>query len=643
MADIRDFILSRGNFGTLRTPQSYINAFNIKKNIDAMFGQGTSDKIADTINRVDDAKDKAKQTFTQGVNQAKSKAKSVLDKALKNPVVQKAAPIVNTIVGATGAANAADRASRYSLTTTPKEKIIDNTQRVLYGVGGVTGALGMTPISTAANAAAMGLNSIEKDYIPRGSGVNNPADYANLYTPEQLAGRGLDPVSVAKYLELQDAAKAGGAPVRTQPTQQQSTTNTQQTTNTQASKPPTKSALEEVNEFLIKTNNNPTSLPPLPSATGPAYLGQDSVGNFVRQNADPRTTYVPQNIETPVWKTEGLTPTPAVSAPIPTTGLNFTQAAGDSGYDSNGNPYLAALQQPQVPQYIPSDYGANLGEGGIPNLGFTANPYAQRLADEYERLTNLDYQQLRQQDQLAQVQAQARGALLGLNQPLAYTSDLKGLNDRVNALRAAAQYQDAMAMSNKYGMPLSAGFASPDTLVNNIYGPMFKAPLKAQEDYRSAMYEMDVDRANAINNILRDTNKSELDKARDLEKANRAYAQEAELQRQKLEAARALEEYKQNQQNARANLSAQTQAKLLDKKLSKEQSGGSSAKPPTLSSLANAYANISMLPGNEEIAEIIRRQILLYYGPQALTQTDNIVQGGTTRQNNNNNIDYFGD
>lgn len=636
MVDIRDFILSRGNFGTLHTPQSYVNAFNIKKNIDAMFGQGTSDKIADTINRVDDAKDKAKQTFTQGVNQAKSKAKSVLDKALKNPVVQKVAPVVNTVVGVTGAANAADRASRYALTTTPKEKIIDNTQRVLYGVGGVTGALGMTPVATAANAAAMGLNNIEKDYIPRGSGVNNPADYANLYTPEQLAGRGLDPVSVARYLELQDASKSGGTPVRTQPTQQQSTTNTQQTTNTQASKPPTKSALEEVNEFLIKTNNNPTSLPPLPSATGPAYLGQDSVGNFVRQNADPRTTYVPQNVETPVWKTEG-------SAPVPTAGLNFTQAAGDSGYDSNGNPYLSALQQPQVPQYIPEDYGNNTGNSGIPNLGFTSNPYAQRLADEYERLTNLDYQQLRQQDQLAQVQAQARGALLGLNKPLAYTSDLQGLNDKLSTLRAAAQYQDAMAMSDKYGMPLSAGFASPDTLVNNIYGPMFKAPLKAQEDYRNAMYKMDVNRANAINNILRDTNKSELDKARDLEKANRAYAQEAELQRQKLEAARALEEYKQNQQNARANLSAQTQAKLLDKRLSTQDSTGTTAKPPTLSSLANAYANLVMIPGQEQMADIIKQQILKYYGPQALTQTDNIVKGGTVRQNNSNNIDYFGD
>ncbi|WP_289147023.1 hypothetical protein [uncultured Megamonas sp.] len=636
MTNIRDFILSRGNFGTLRTPQQYINAFNIKKNIDAMFGQGTSDKIADTINRVDDAKDKAKQTFTQGVNQAKSKAKSVLDKALKNPVVQKVAPVVNTVVGATGAANAADRASRYALTTTPKEKIIDNTQRILYGVGGVTGALGMTPVATAANAAAMGLNNIEKDYIPRGSGVNNPADYANLYTPEQLAGRGLDPVSVARYLELQDAAKVGSTPVRTQPTQQQSTTNTQQTTNTQASKPPTKSALEEVNEFLIKTNNNPTSLPPLPSATGPAYLGQDSVGNFIRRNTDPRTTYVPQNVETPVWKTEG-------SAPVPTAGLNFTQAAGDSGYDSNGNSYLSALQQPQVPQYIPEDYGNNTGNSGIPNLGFAANPYAQRLADEYERLTNLDYQQLRQQDQLARVQAQARGALLGLNEPLAYTSDLEGLNDRVNALREAAKYQDAMAMSDKYGMPLSAGFASPDTLVNNIYGPMFKAPLKAQEDYRNAMYKMDVNRANAINNILRDTNKSELDKARDLEKANRAYAQEAELQRQKLEAARALEEYKQNQQNARANLSAQTQAKLLDKRLSTQDSTGTTAKPPTLSSLANAYANLVMIPGQEQMADIIKQQILKYYGPQALTQTDNIVKGGTVRQNNSNNIDYFGD
>ena len=634
MVDIRDFILSRGNFGTLRTPQSYINAFNIKKNIDAMFGQGTSDKIADTINRVDDAKDKAKQTFTQGVNQAKSKAKSVLDKALKNPVVQKVAPVVNTVVGATGAANAADRASRYALTTTPKEKIIDNTQRVLYGVGGVTGALGMTPIATAANAAAMGLNNIEKDYIPRGSGVNNPADYANLYTPEQLAGRGLDPVSVAKYLELQDAANAGGAPVRTQPSRQQVTTNTQQTTNTQASKPPTKSALDEVNEFLIKTNNNPVSLPPLPSATGPAYLGQDSVGNLIRERAgsyqaptpvDPRTTYIPQNIETPVWKTNSLTP---------------TQAAGDGGYDSNGNPYLSALQQPQAPQYIPDNYGNNIGNSGIPNLGFAANPYAQRLADEYERLTNLDYQQLRQQDQLAQVQAQARGALLGLNGPLAYTSDLKGLNDRVNALREAARYQDAMAMSNKYGMPLSAGFASPDTLVNNIYGPMFKAPLKAQEDYRNAMYEMDVDRANAINNILRDTNKSELDKARDLEKANRAYAQEAELQRQKLEAARALEEYKQNQQNARANLSAQTQAKLLDKKLNEQQPGGSAAKPPTLSSLVNSLANISMTPGMEDIANIVRNQILLYYGPQALENATNAVQ-----QSNGNpsTINYFGE
>lgn len=622
MANIRDFILSRGNLGTLRTPQSYINAFNIKKNIDAMFGQGTSDKIADTINRVDDAKDKAKQTFTQGVNQAKNKAKSVLDKALKNPVVQKVAPVVNTVVGATGAANAADRASRYALTTTPKEKIIDNTQRILYGVGGVTGALGMTPIATAANAAAMGLNNIEKDYIPRGSGVNNPADYANLYTPEQLAGRGLDPVSVAKYMELQDAAKAGGAPVRTQPTQRQSATNTQ------TNKPSTKSALDEVNEFLIKTNNNPVSLPPLPNASGPSYLGQDSVGNFIRQNTDPRTTYIPQNVEPPVWRTNGLTP---------------TQAAGDGGYDSNGNPYLAALQQPQTPQYIPNDYGNNVDNSGIPNLGFTANPYAQRLADEYERLTNLDYQQLRQQDQLARVQAQARGALLGLNQPLAYTSDLEGLNDRVNALRAAAQYQDAMAMSSKYGMPLSAGFASPDTLVNNIYGPMFKAPLKAQEDYRRAMYEMDVDRANTINNILRDTNKSELDKARDLEKANRAYAQEAELQRQKLEAARALEEYKQNQQNARANLSAQTQAKLLDKKLSNQGTTRSTAKPPALSALANAYANVSMLPGNGEMAEIIRQQILKYYGPQALTQTDNVVKGGTIRQNNSNNIDYFGD
>lgn len=638
MTNIRDFILSRGNFGTLRTPQQYVNAFNIKKNIDAMFGQGTSDKIADTINRVDNAKDKAKQTFTQGVNQAKSKAKSVLNKALKNPVVQKVAPVVNTVVGATGAANAADRASRYSLTTTPKEKIIDNTQRILYGVGGVTGALGMTPISTAANAAAMGLNNIEKDYIPRGSGVNNPADYANLYTPEQLAGRGLDPVSVAKYLELQDAANAGGALVRTQPTQQQSTTNTQQTTNTQASKPTTKSALDEVNEFLIKTNNNPVSLPPLPSATGPAYLGQDSVGNFIRRNTG---NYQPSIMDIPM--PAGTNPIATGSTPVPTTGLNFTQAAGDSGYDSNGNPYLSALQQPQAPQYIPSDYGANLGEGGIPNLGFTTNPYAQRLADEYDRLTNLDYQQLRQQDQLAQVQAQARGALLGLNQPLAYTSDLKGLNDKVNALRAAAQYQDAMAMSDKYGMPLSAGFASPDTLVNNIYGPMFKAPLKAQEDYRDAMYKMDVNRANAINDILRDTNKSELDKARDLEKANRAYAQEAELQRQKLEAARALEEYKQNQQNARANLSAQTQAKLLDKRLSNQGSTGSATKPPTLSSLANAYANVSMLPGNEGIAEIIRQQILQHYGPQALTQTDNVIKGGTIRQNNSNNIDYFGD
>lgn len=626
MVDFKNLV--RGNFGTLRTPQQYINAFKIKKNIDAMFGQGTSDKIADTINRVDDAKDKAKQTFTQGVNQAKSKAKSVLDKALKNPVVQKVAPVVNTVVGATGAANAADRASRYSLTTTPKEKIIDNTQRILYGVGGVTGALGMPLISTAANAAAMGLNNIPKNYIPRGSGVNNPADYANLYTPEQLAGRGLDSVSVAKYLELQDAAKAGGAPVRTQPTQQQSTTNTQQTTNTQASKPPTKSALDEVNEFLIKTNNNPTSLPPLPSATGPAYLRQDSVGNFVRQNADPRTTYIPQNVETPVWKTGGLTP---------------TQATGDSGYDSNGNPYLAALQQPQAPHYIPDNYGNNTGNSNVPNLGFAANPYAQRLADEYERLTNLDYQQLRQQDQLAQVQAQARGALLGLNKPLAYTSDLEGLNDKVNALRAAAQYQDAMAMSNKYGMPLSAGFASPDTLVNNIYGPMFKAPLKAQQDYRSAMYEMTKERAKSINKILTDTNKSELDKARDISKIERQFKLNKQLQDEKLEAARALEEYKQNQQNARANLSAQTQAKLLDKKLSKEQSGESSAKPPTLSSLANAYAELVMIPGQEQIADIIRQQILKYYGPQALTQTDNIVKGGTIRQNNNDNIDYFGD
>lgn len=638
MTNIRDFILSRGNFGTLRTPQQYVNAFNIKKNIDAMFGQGTSDKIADTINRVDDAKDKAKQTFTQGVNQAKSKAKSVLDKALKNPVVKKVAPVVNTVIGATGAANAADRASRYSLTTTPKEKIIDNTQRILYGVGGVTGALGMTPISTAANAAAMGLNSIEKDYIPRGPGVNNPADYANLYTPEQLAGRGLDPVSVAKYLELQDAANAGGAPVRTQPTQQQSTTNTQQTTNTQASKPTTKSALDEVNEFLIKTNNNPVSLPPLPSATGPAYLGQDSVGNFIRRNTG---NYQPNIVDIPM--PAGTNPITTGYAPVPTSGLNFTQAAGASGLDNNGNPYLQVLQQPQAPQYIPDNYGNNTGNSNVPNLGFTANPYGQQIIDNYDRLLAADWDEVRRDDLEKQWKATLAASILGLDEPLPYNSTLGSMNARNQLLQQAAQYQDAMALNNRYGMPFSTGFASPDTLVNNIYGPMFKAPLKAQEDYRNAMYEMDVDRANAINNILRDTNKSELDKARDISKIERQFKLNKQLQDDKLEAARALEEYKQNQQNARANLSAQTQAKLLDKKLSKEQSGGSSAKPPTLSSLANAYANISMLPGNEEIAEIIRRQILLYYGPQALTQTDNMVNGGTTRQNNNNNIDYFGD
>lgn len=625
MVDVNKFI--RGNFGTLRTPQSYINAFNVKKNIDAMFGPGTSDKISDAINKVEDAKDKVEQTVKKEVNKTKSKTKAVLDKALKNPVVKKVAPIVNTVVGATGAANAADRASRYKLTTTPKEKVIDNTQRVLYGIGGVTGALGLTPVATAANAAAMGLNKIPKDYIPRGTGVNNPEDYANLYTPEQLAGRGLDPVSVAQYLELQDAAKAGGTPVRTQPSRQQVATNVQKVNNTQASKPSAKSALEEVNDFLITTDNNATSLPPLPSGTGPSYLGQNSVGNFARANADPRTTYIPQNVETPVWKTGGLT---------------TTQATGDGGYDNNGNPYLTTLQESQTPQYIPTSLN-NLVESSIPNLGFSANPYAQRLAEEYERLTNLDYNQLRLQDQLAKVQAQARGALLGLNEPLAYTSDLEGLNDRVNALRAAAQYQDAMAMSDRYGMPLSAGFASPDTLVNNIYGAMFRAPIKAQEDYRNAMYEMDIDRANTINNILRDTNKSELDKARDLEKANRAYAQEAELQRQKLEAARALEEYKQNQQNARANLSAQTQAKLLDKRLSNQNTTGSTAKIPSLSALANAYANLVMIPGQEQMADILKQTILKYYGPSALTQTENLMGGTGTTPNNNGVIDYFGD
>lgn len=629
MVDIRNFIT--GNYGTLRTPQQYINAFNIKRNIDTMFGAGTSDEISRTINDATSKVEKAKQSIANEVNKVKSKAQKTLDKALKSPVVQKAAPIVNTVVGATGAANAADRASRYSLTTTPQEKIIDNTQRLLYGAGGITGALGLTPVSIGLNAAAMGLNAIPKNYIPQGSGVNNPADYANLYTPEQLAGRGLDPVSVARYLEIRDNANKQpqqvAKPVQVIPTSPQNV----------RSKNPQKSALDEINEYIDSRNNATPALPPLPSATGPAYLGQDSVGNFIRRNTG---NYQPNIVDIPM--PAGTNPTITGSAPVPTTGLNFTQAAGASGLDNNGNPYLQALRQPQVPQYIPDNYGNNTGNSGIPNLGFAANPYAQRLADEYDRLTNLDYQQLRQQDQLARVQAQARGALLGLNEPLAYTSDLVGLNDRVNALRAAAQYQDAMVMSDKYGMPLSAGFASPDTLVNNIYGPMFKAPLNAQQDYRDAMYKMTTDRAKAINDILVDTNKSELDKARDINKIERQFALDKQLQDERLENARWLEEQGNKAALERAEFNARSRAILEDNKARREaeKNTATGAKVPTLSSLVNSLANISMTPGMEDIANIVRNQILLYYGPQALENATNAVQ-----QSNGNpsTINYFGE
>lgn len=628
MVDIRDFILSRGNFGTLRTPQSYINAFNIKKNIDAMFGQGTSDKIANTINRVDDAKDKAKQTFTQGVNQAKSKAKSMLDKALKNPVVQKVAPVVNTVVGATGAANAADRASRYSLTTTPQEKVIDNAQRILYGAGGITGALGLTPVSTGLNAAAMGLNAIPKNYIPRGSGVNNPADYANLYTPEQLAGRGLDPVSVARYLELQEQARQTGVPVQTQPTSRAA--QAQPAQQTRATTPTRKTALEQINDFINQTNNASPSLPALPSATGPAYLGQDSVGNLIRQRAGG---YQPNIIDIPM--PAGVNPTLTTTTGRNLQGLTPIQMAGDTGYDSNGNPYLSALSN----QITPTNYST---ENTIPNLGFVANPYAQRLADEYNRLTNLDYQKLRQADQLAQVQAQARGALLGLNEPLAYTSDLKGLNDRLTALQNAAQFQDAMALNNRYGMPLSAGFASPDTLVNNIYGPMFKAPIEAQEQYRDAMYKMTTDRVNAINDILVDTNKSELDKARDIEKIDRQFLRDKLLQDERLENARRIEQMGNEAAQRRAELSARTQATLLDRRLQNESEKGTTspqAKVPSLSALVNALANISALPGMEKEADILRKQIQMYYGNTPL------VNIGTQAPSSDGQgaINYFGD
>ena len=626
MVDVNKFI--RGNFGTLRTPQQYINAFNIKKNIDTMFGAGTTDEILGKINDATSKVEKAKQSITNEVNKVKSKTQKTLDKALKSPVVQKVAPIVNTVVGATGAANAADRASRYSLTTTPQEKVIDNTQRILYGAGGITGALGLTPVSTGLNAAAMGLNAIPKNYIPRGSGVNNPADYANLYTPEQLAGRGLDPVSVARYLELQEQDKQTGVPVQTQPTPR--AVQAQPAQQTRTTTPTRKTALEQINDFINQGNNSSPALPALPSATGPAYLGQDSVGNLIRQRAGD---YQPNIIDIPM--PAGANPTQTTATGRNPQGLTPIQIAGDTGYDSNGNPYLSALSN----QIAPTNYST---ENTIPNLGFAANPYAQRLADEYDRLTNLDYQKLRQTDQLAQVQAQARGALLGLNEPLAYTSDLKGLNDRLAALQNAAQFQDAMALNNKYGMPLSAGFASPDTLVNNIYGPMFKAPIEAQEQYRDAMYKMTTDRANAINDILVDTNKSELDKARDIQKIDRQFLRDKALQDERLENARRIEQMGNEAAQRRAELSARTQATLLDRRLQNELEKGTTspqAKVPSLSALVNALANISALPGMEREADILRRQIQMYYGNTPLVNIGTQTPSGDTQ----GAINYFGD
>lgn len=623
MVDFNNLV--RGNFGTLRAPQQYINAFNIKRNIDTMFGAGTTNKILGTINDATSKVEKAKQSIANEVNKVKSKAQKTLDKALKSPVVQKAAPIVNTVVGATGAANAADRASRYSLTTTPQEKLIDNTQRILYGAGGVTGALGLTPVSTGLNAAAMGLNVIPKNYIPQGPGVNNPADYANLYTPEQLAGRGLDPVSVARYLEIRDNANKQPQqvtkPIQVAPVSPQNV----------RSKTPQKSALDEINAYIDSRNNVSPALPPIPSATGPAYLGQDSVGNFIRRNTG---SYQPNIVDIPM--PAGTNPTTTGSAPVPTTGLNFTQAAGASGLDNNGNPYLQALRQPQQVPFIPSSYRGN-------NFNFVANnPYIDRLSQEYERLTNLDYQALREADQLAQVRAQARGALLGLNGPLAYTSDLKSINDKLTALQNAAKYQDAVNMAQQYGLPVTAGFASPDTLVSNIYGPVHKAPIEAEQQYQKAMYDMTADRAKAINDILVDTNKSELDKARDINKIERQFALDKQLQDDRLENARWLEEQGNRAALERAEFNARSKAILEDNKAKREAEKNTAAgtKVPTLSSLVNSLANISMTPGMEDIANIVRNQILLYYGPQALENATNAVQ-----QSNGNpsTINYFGD
>lgn len=623
MVDFNNLV--RGNFGTLRAPQQYINAFNIKRNIDTMFGAGTTNKILGTINDATSKVEKAKQSIANEVNKVKSKAQKTLDKALKSPVVQKAAPIVNTVVGATGAANAADRASRYSLTTTPQEKLIDNTQRILYGAGGVTGALGLTPVSSGLNAAAMGLNAIPKNYIPQGSGVNNPANYANLYTPEQLAGRGLDPVSVARYLEIRDNANKQPQqvtkPIQVAPVSPQNV----------RSKTPQKSALDEINAYIDSRNNATPALPPLPSASGPAYLGQDSVGNFIRRNTG---NYQPNIVDIPM--PAGTNPTTTGSAPVPTTGLNFTQAAGASGLDNNGNPYLQALRQPQQVPFIPSSYRGN-------NFNFVANnPYIDRLSQEYERLTNLDYQALREADQLAQVRAQARGALLGLNGPLAYTSDLKGLNDKLTALQNAAKYQDAVNMAQQYGLPVTAGFASPDTLVSNIYGPVHKAPIEAEQQYQKAMYDMTADRAKAINDILVDTNKSELDKARDINKIERQFALDKQLQDDRLENARWLEEQGNRAALERAEFNARSKAILEDNRAKREaeKNTATGTKVPTLSSLVNSLANISMTPGMEDIANIVRNQILLYYGPQALENATNAVQ-----QSNGNpsTINYFGD
>ena len=626
MVDIGNLV--RGNFGTLRTPQQYINAFNIKRNIDTMFGAGTTDEILGTINDATSKVEKAKQSIAKEVNKVKSKTQKTLDKALKSPVVQKVAPIVNTVVGATGAANAADRASRYSLTTTPKEKIIDNTQRLLYGAGGVTGALGLTPISTGLNAAAMGLNAIPKDYIPRGSGVNNPADYANLYTPEQLAGRGLDPVSVARYLELQEQAKQTGVPVQTQPTPR--AVQAQPAQQTRTTIPTRKTALEQINDFINQGNNSSPSLPALPSATGPAYLGQDSVGNLIRQRAGG---YQPNIIDIPM--PAGTNPTQATATGRNLQGLTPIQMAGDTGYDSNGNPYLTALSN----QIAPTNYST---ENTIPNLGFAANPYSEQIVNNYNRLLNEDWDTIRREDLEKQWKSRIGAAILGLDTPLPYDSTLASINAQNQLLQNAAQFQDATALNNQYGMPLSAGFASPDTLVNNIYGPMFKAPIEAQEQYRDAMYKMTTDRANAINNILRDTNKSELDKARDIEKIDRQFLRDKALQDDRLENARLIEQLGNEAAQRRAELSARTQATLLDRRLQNELEKGTTspqAKVPSLSALVNALANISALPGMEREADILRRQIQMYYGNTPLVNIGTQTPSGDTQ----GAINYFGD